>query len=236
MSKIIEAIKMGNKVTTEELFEVVNLYKCTQLDLLIGIETVMSMQVNEFTKYGNLYEFSQKCTANTNSYTLDKEDVLLSRVDWDEKEDALFIECELKNNMELKMIIQLSNDYKGTEDYHETDICNIKDFLEDVLHERNEYYCVLARVKNVFGLDLKMNSPIRAYVNALDEYECDWRLHINNNQSELEVLLSNAESLFFEIDSINRFYWKETDCSIEILVEPYGQSFTEIKLLFFKKH
>lgn len=42
MSKIIEAIKAGNKVTTEELFEIVNLYKCTQLDLLIDRKTVMS--------------------------------------------------------------------------------------------------------------------------------------------------------------------------------------------------
>ena len=98
--------------------------------------------------------------------------------------------------------------------------------MEDVIHEKNEYYCVLARITDVFGFDLKMRNAVRTYINTLDD--SDWKLHISDDFNTFEVPVTD--------DSVNLLYMKETDHSKEIIVKPYGQPFMEIRMLFFKKH
>ena len=98
--------------------------------------------------------------------------------------------------------------------------------MEDVIHEKNGYYCILARITDVFGFDFKMRNPIRTYINTLDD--SDWKLHISDDANTFEVPVVD--------DSVNLLYMKETDNSKEIIVKPYGQPFMEIKMLFFKRH
>lgn len=227
MNKTIEAIKKGQKVATEELFEVVNMYDITHLSLMDGGQAVLAMQVNKFEKYKDVFEFSQNCTADHDKYVLKKNDIISGDAKWNEEADALFITCVLKNDMRLQMMILFPNEsFKETEsdDFYETDVYDIQEFLDDVIHERNEWYIIMARITDVFGLDFKMNNPFRTYVDTLG----DWKLHIGDDSNVFEVPITD--------DSINLFYMKETDSSKEIIVKPYGQPFMEIKMLFFKKH
>lgn len=154
-------------------------------------------------------------------YLIKADDLVSVDSEYNQKADALYIVCKLKSEMELCLtIINLS----GSENEIETDVYEIQDFLDDVIHEKNEYYCIMARITDVFGFDLKMRKPIRTYINTLNELA----LHISDDINTFEVPAFD--------DSVNLFYMKETDSSKEIVVKPYGQPFMEIRMLFFKKH
>lgn len=230
MTNTVKAIKAGNKVTTEELFNVVNAFVLTTLSLrTTDKESIMSMQVNQFERFHNDYKFSQQCTGyNSVMYMLNADDLVSVDSEYNSKADALYITCKLKSGMELLLTIinvSGSEDEIRTDAFYETDMYSIQEFLDDVIHEKNEYYCIMARITDVFGFDLKMN-PLRTYINTLDA--SDWKLHISDDVNTFEVPVAD--------DSINLIYMKETDSSKEIIVKPYGQPFMEIKLLFFKKH
>lgn len=228
MNKTVEAIKAGNKVTTEELFEVVNAYVLTTLSLRTSEkESIMSIQVNQYEKLHGDYKFSQQCTGfNDAMYMLKAEDIMSVNGEYNQKADAFYVTCKLKNGMELwLMIVNVSESEVEIEadGFYETDVYGMQEFLDDVIHEKNEYYCISARITDVFGFDLKMR-PIRTYINTLDGLA----LHISDDANTFEVPVYD--------DSINLFYMKETDHSKEIIVKPYGQPFMEIRMLFFKKH
>lgn len=141
----------------------------------------------------------------------------------------IFYTSKLKNDMELLlMIVNVSGSEEKieAEGFWETDVYSIQEFLEDVTCNKNEYYCILARITDVFGFDLKMRNPIRTYINTLDDD--DWKLHISDNVNSFEVPLDD--------DCDNLIYMKETESSKEIIVKPCGQPFMEIKMLFFKKN
>ncbi len=233
MNKTVETIKKGQNVTTEELFEVVNAYTLTTLSLRkpdSNKDTVMSMQVNQYERFHGDHKFSQQCTGfNSVMYVLKAEDLVSVDGEYNQKADAFYITCKLKKGMELwLMIVNVSGSETEieTDGFYETDVYDIKEFLDDTIHERNEYYCILARITDVFGFDLKIRNPIRTYVNTLDD--SDWKLHISDDANTFEVSVCD--------DSINLFYMKETDSSKEIIVKPYGQPFMEIRMLFFKRH
>ena len=231
MNKTIEAIKTGNMVTTEELLEVVNAFVLTTLSLrMANRNNVMSMEVNQFEKVHDGYKFSQKCTGfDSVMYLLKADDLKSAHGEYNSEADVFYITCKLKNDMELLLVIvNVSGSEEEIESngFYETDVYEIKDFLDDVLHEKNEWYIMLARITDVFGFDLKMRNPFRTYVNTLDESE--WKLHISDDFTTLEVDVVD--------DGVNLLYMKETDTSKEIIVKPYGQPFMEIKLLFFKRH
>ena len=70
MNKTVEAIMNGQEVSTQELFELVNDYDITSLSLLDEDKTTLSMQVNRFEAYNDVFEFSQECTSYGNKYTI----------------------------------------------------------------------------------------------------------------------------------------------------------------------
>jgi hypothetical protein len=229
MNKTVEAIKKGQKVSTEELFEVVNAYVLTTLSLRIpDKDSIISMQVNKFEKFHEYYKFSQQCTGfNAAMYMLEADDLVSATGEYNQKADVLYITCKLKNSTELWLtVINVSGSEAETETegFYEADVYEVQDFLDDVIHEKNDYYCILARITDVFGFDLKLRNPIRTYINTLDGLA----LHISDDLNTFEVPVFD--------DSVNLFYMKETDSSKEIIVKPYGQPFMEIRMLFFKKH
>lgn len=232
MNKTIKTIKAGNKVTTEELFEVVNAYVLTTLSLRTPDRqsVMLSMEVNQFEKVHGDYMFSQKCTGfESVMYLLKGEDLISVEGEYSKEADAFYVTCKLKNDMELLlMIVNISGSEEEIESngFCESDVYEIKEFLDDVIHEKNEWYIMLARITDVFGFDLKMNNPFRTYVNTLDD--SDWKLHIGNDFSTIEVPITD--------DSVNLLYMKESDSTKEIIVKPFGQPFMEIKLLFFKRN
>lgn len=231
MNRTVEAIKNGQVVSTEELFEVVNAYVLTTLSVVnTNREKVLSMQVNHCEKFRNCFEFSQTCQmCNEVMYSVKIDELLSVNAEYSKEANAFCIKGKLKNDMELILIIANvsgSEDEIESDGFYETDIYDIQDFLEDVMHEKNGYYCILARITDIFGFDFKMRNPIRTYINTLDD--SDWKLHISDDVNTFEVPVVD--------DSVNLFYMKETDNSKEIIVKPFGQPFMEIKMLFFKSH
>lgn len=231
MNKTVEVIKNGQNVTTEELFEVVNAYLLTTLNLRTpDKQRIMSMQINHYEKSCGCYEFTQTCQLfNGVVYVLKPDELVSVKGEYNNKADAFYITCELKNGMELSLMIvnvSGSEDEIEKEGFYETCVYDIQEFLEDVIHEKNEYYCILARITDVFGFDLKMRNAVRTYINTLDD--SDWKLHISDDFNTFEVPVTD--------DSVNLLYMKETDYSKEIIVKPYGQPFMEIRMLFFKRH
>lgn len=229
MNKTIEAVKNGQKVETEELFEVANAYVLTTLSLRTpDHDSILSMQVNQFEKFHGDYKFSQQCHGyNDAMYILKTDDLVTVDGEYNSKADVFYVTCKLKNSMELLLtIINVSGSETEIESdgFYATDVYEIQDFLDNMIHEKNEYYCILARITDVFGFDLKMRNPIRVYINTLD----GMALHISDDINTLEVPVAD--------DSINLIYMKETDSSKEIIVKPYGQPFMEIRMLFFQKH
>lgn len=189
----------------------------------------MSMEVNQYEKVNEGYEFAQKCTGfDSAMYLLKEGDIVSVFAEYNKAGDSFFITCELKNGLELVMMIlnvSGSENKMDSEGFNETDVYEIMEFLEGVLHEENEYYCAFARITDVYGFDLKMRNPVRTYVDTSNDAE--WKLHISDETNTFEVPIYD--------DSINFMYVKETAGVKEIMLKPYGQPFMEIKMLFFKR-
>lgn len=227
VNKTVEALKNGQEVSTQELFELVNAYDITALSLSDDGKTILSMQVNRFEAYNGVFEFSQECTSDGNKYVIGQKDIVSVKGRWSEDADALIITSELKDGATLQMmVIHASDSLKEavSEGYHERDVYELQEFLDSVMSEDCEWYCILAKITDVFGFDLKMRNPMRTYINTLDE----WKLHISDDTNTFEVPVVD--------DSCNAFYKRECETSVEFIIKPYGQPFMEIKMLFFKKH
>ena len=231
MNEIITAVKSGQKVETKDLLNVVNDFWLTRLRLRTPDgKVIMSMQVNTCKEYSDEYVFSQSCTMFDDVvYYLKKDNIEMVEGEYNSKVDTLYITCKLKDDLELfLMIINTSGSLVETKDYNEMDVNELKGFLADVIHEKNGYYCILTRITDVFGFDLKINNPVRTYINTLDEE--DWKLHIGDDFTQFEIPVTD--------DSVNEIYVKddEESGSKNIVIKPYNQPFMEISMLFFKKH
>ena len=229
MNKIIKDVKTGQKIETSELFNAVNNFCLTRLRLRNEDgKNIMSMQVNVCEEHSDEYEFLQSCTMFDDvAYHLKKDDIDSVTSEYNAKVDTLYVTCNLKNGMSLLlMIINTVDSEIETKDYDEMDVYELKEFLDDAIHEKNEYYCVVARITDVFGFDLKMHNPARTYINTLDD--SDWKLHISDDFTEFEVPVTD--------DSVNEIYVKNDSGSRNIIVKPFNQPFVEISMLFFKRH
>lgn len=227
MNKTVEAIMNGQEVSTQELFELVNAYNLTTLDLIKDKKISLSMQVNQFKAYKDVFEFLQECTSYGNKYTIGQKDIVSTKGEFNEDADALFITSQLADGAKLQMmVVHASDSFKETvsEGYYETDVYELQEFLDSVMKEESEWYCILAKITDVFGFDLKMQNPIRTYINTLS----GWKLHISDDTNTFEVPVVD--------DSCNAFYKREGETSVEFTIKPFGQPFMEIKMLFFKKH
>lgn len=237
MNNIVKMVKDGQKIETKDLFNVVNDFCLTRLKVSTEEgQEIMSMQIDRCEEHDKEYEFFQSCTAFDDVlYYLKKDDIeeVESEYDANPLVDTLYIKCKLKNDLKLMlMIINTSASEVTTKDYSEMDVYELKDFLEGVAKEEehtdneNGYYCVVSRITDCFGFDLKMNNPFRTYINTLDED--DWKLHIGDDFTQFEVPVSD--------DLTNEIYIKQGKGVKWIVVKPYNQPFMEISMLFFKKN
>ena len=224
--KMIRAIEGNVDITNEAWYEIVNYYSITQLILRSHAgRTIFAIPINQCEETADTYEFSQSCTGyNAAMYSLKKSDLVSVSAEYCEAANSLIMKCELNSGVELCLFV-VTESFMGKQlsDFREMDIYNLHDFMEEVINNENEFCCVSVRVTDIYGLDIKLN-PKRVYVNTLDD---DWKLHISDDFNSFEVPITD--------DSINEFYIKDNETAKEIIVKPYGQSFMEISLLFFKK-
>lgn len=224
--KMIRAIEGNVDITNEAWYEIVNYYSITQFILRSHAgRTIFAIPINQCEETADTYEFSQSCTGyNAAMYSLKKSDLVSVSAEYCEAANSLIMKCELNSGVELCLFV-VNESFMGKQlsDFREMDIYNLHDFMEEVINNENEFCCVSVRVTDIYGLDIKLN-PKRVYVNTLDD---DWKLHISDDFNSFEVPITD--------DSINEFYIKDNETAKEIIVKPYGQSFMEISLLFFKK-
>lgn len=224
--KMIRAIEGNVDITNEAWYEIVNYYSITQLILRSHAgRTIFAIPINQCEETADTYEFSQSCTGyNAAMYSLKKSDLVSVSAEYCEAANSLIMKWELNSGVELCLFV-VNESFMGKQlsDFREMDIYNLHDFMEEVINNENEFCCVSVRVTDIYGLDIKLN-PKRVYVNTLDD---DWKLHISDDFNSFEVPVTD--------DSINEFYIKDNETAKEIIVKPYGQSFMEISLLFFKK-
>lgn len=223
MNKVMnEATGNTGARTPEQIFEVVNNYALTTLNLRKDEEEVMVMQINQYESTPTGHEFFQTCQMNGASFTLNEENLVAIKSEYNKEADFLHITCKLLDGMELNLMILNVEDNKNefAEDgWKEIDVYDLKGFLE----ETKGYYRVLVRVTNVFGLNIRIENPAPIYI---DE-ELILNIGIREESDSLSLPLCD--------DSVNLFYVKESDCSKEVIIKPFGQPFLEIKMLFIFK-
>lgn len=227
MNNTVEAIKNGQKVTMEEVFELVNVYNMTNLSLHDSSNAILKMQVNHFESYGETLEFSQWHTEE-NMCTMKKSNIISTEARYDDETDSVFVTCQVPNDKKMSLtVFCVSKDFSvsGLEGYHEMDLESLHEFLESTLGDDAEYGCSLVHVTDKFSMDLKIY-PDHTYIDTLDD--SDWKLHVDDGGDTLEISVMD--------DDCNAFYRKEGDLSVEIVINPYGQPFTEVRMLFFKRN
>lgn len=223
MNKVMnEATENKGARTPEQIFEVVNNYALTTLNLRKDEEEVMVMQINQYESTPTGHEFFQTCQMNGASFTLNEENLVAIKSEYNKEADFLHITCKLLDGMELNlMILNVENNKNefAEDEWKEIDVYDLKGFLE----ETKGYYRVLVRVTNVFGLNIRIENPAPIYI---DE-ELILNVGIREESDSLSLPLCD--------DSVNLFYVKESDCSKEVIIKPFGQPFLEIKMLFIFK-
>lgn len=223
MNKVMnEATENKGARTPEQIFEVVNNYALTTLNLRKDEEEVMVMQINQYESTPTGHEFFQTCQMNGASFTLNEENLVAIKSEYNKEADFLHITCKLLDGMELNlMILNVENNKNefAEDGWKEIDVYDLKGFLE----ETKGYYRVLVRVTNVFGLNIRIENPAPIYI---DE-ELILNVGIREESDSLSLPLCD--------DSVNLFYVKESDCSKEVIIKPFGQPFLEIKMLFIFK-
>ena len=98
----------------------------------------------------------------------------------------------------------------------------LKEDLDEVLANENKSY-LLAKVSDNFGLSMKLNHVLRAYVDEDDE---GFTLYISDDFTEIKLPLTD--------DCCNGIYYKKSGSMEEWLIKPYGQPFMEIRLVVFE--
>ncbi len=224
---ILDAIRNGQETSTEELFRLVNDYDFT--DLVVQDENyvaILKITINHFEKYGNAYEFSQ-LHSDSGMYIIKRPDIISAEPDYHEDIDTLFIKCHISDGKMMHLVIyHASANFKTTEsnEYSETDLGDLQNFLENTLGDDAEYHCALAKITNKNGMNIKITSPERTYIDTMDD--SDWKLHIGDALTVIEVPVTD--------DDCNAFYRKEKDNAVTILIKPYELPFTDIMMLFVK--
>ena len=227
-NRTFEAIKKGQEVATEELFDLVNAYNYA--DLVVQDENnlaIVKISVNHFAEYGNKYEFSQAHSDN-GSYIIKKSDLVSAETDYREDMDILFIKCQIINGKKLALVIfNASTNFKATEsdEYYEIDLENLEDFLRNISGNEAKYYCTCTRFIDKNGMNIKIKTPRHIYLD--EEDDLGRKLHICNSSAEFEFLVTD--------DECNAFYWKKDGDTVEILIKPCEQPFAEIRIVFYRK-
>lgn len=228
MNTIVEAIKNGQKVVTDDLFGLINVYNFT--DLIIQDENnvaIVKVQVNKFDAYENDYEFSQ--LSLDSGVCVKKSDIISIESEYPEGMDTLFVRCQMSDGKKLRLVIpHILTNFKSTEydnNFYKINLENLQNFLENTLGDNAEYHCGLARFTNRNGMSIKITSPKRTYIDTLDD--SDWKLHISDLSTVLEVPVTD--------DDCNAFYRKDDGDTVTILVKPYEQPFAEIRMVFSKE-
>lgn len=223
MNKTIETVLNNTQATAQDYFQLVNQFDYSNITLQKDKKIVLEMAVNKVEEYGDTIEFLQDCTET--HYVLNLSDIQSIEGKLHEESDLFIITVELKDGKRLNICIFHVSTNGATlvkESFIEEDVYTLKESLDEVMENDNKSY-LLAKVTDNFGLTMKLNNVLRAYVN--DEEE-GFTLYVSDDFTEIKLPLVD--------DSVNGIYRKKSGCMEEWLIKPYGQPFMEIRLVVFE--
>lgn len=219
MNETVKKVMNEQEVTTRELVELVNEYDVTMLVLKEKNCSVFNMQVNRFSECCDHYCFYQSC--GDCEYGVRTSDVLFNTSKYYEDSDSIVVTIQLKNDRVLELVIfHVSEDCKNvvTDGFQDVSPYDLLEFIS--LLDDNKNRLLMTTVKNAFGLEWTMHSGT-AY---MEEHEYEFLLHISNGETTFDVTVYD--------DGCNEIFAKKSDIKVEYIIRPYGNPFTEIKLLF----
>ena len=228
MNEVVERVKTSaKKINAEDIKSLVEAYNITQVMVMDAEgDDVVKLYANRCELFEDKIEFYQSGTLDgTNGITIRYEDMTNATLKEDEEEgNYLILQFDLPDDQKLclKFFDEWSDD--DIEGWHEIDLDNMKQFMEDALHGTNGYSLTAVNISDGFALNLSIYGG-RAFIEDLDEKHPKLRVNFDGNSLEL---------LVFE-DDCNDFQTKEADTMKAIRIFPYGQPFTTVKLLYCKK-
>ena len=226
-NKTVEAIKNGSNPTTEELFDLINVYEITMLSIQDkNHKTMTEMDVNHFASYKTEFEFGQ---LNTDTKCIVyQSDILSTESEWLQEEDMIHIKSSMSDSGYLNLVIfHASKGLKRTvsKDYYEISLFELNELLQKTSGDKPEYTCSIVKVKNKFGFHMRMVYPKHTFVD-MENDDTHGELSIEDDVNFLKIAVTD--------DACTQFYQKDNDESVEIVIKPYSEPFMEIKMNFEK--
>lgn len=225
--KTAEAVRNGSNQTAQELFELINAYDITMLSILDkNNRTILEMDVNHLDSYNTAFEFGQlntdtKCIIN-------QSDILSTESRWIEEEDMIHIKCCLQDDKKLNLVIfhaSKGQKHTASKDYYEISLYELNELLQKTSGDKPEYTCSIVKVKNKSGFNMRMVYPKETFID-MENDDTNGELSIEDDVNFLKIAVMD--------DACNRFYQKDNDESVEIVIKPYCEPFMEIKMVFEK--
>lgn len=224
MNKRIETLLSNTEATAMDYFNLVNIFDCSTLSLQNDKSRTVSMEVNEFRKIHDGFEFLQKCTDT--HFDIKEADIMYVSGKMLDEIDTFLITINMVDGASVNICIfhiETNEKTEEREHYNETDVIYLKEYFENEKHSP-----LMLIITDAFGFSTKFNSV--ANLSLLEEEE--------DEDFRYMLQISNAMGASVELplveDSCNEIYIKESGFSDTILIRPYGQPFMEIKIIVTK--
>jgi hypothetical protein len=226
-NKTAEAIINGSNPTTEELFDLINVYGITMLSIQDeNHKTMTEMDVNHFVSHKSEYEFGQ---LNTDTKCLiNQSDILSTESEWLQDEDMIHIKCCLSDGGYMNLVIfHASSGQKLTasQEYYEIGLYELNELLQKTSGDKPEYTCSIVKAKNKSGFNMRMIYPKQTFID-MENDDTNGELSIEDDVNFLKIAVMD--------DACNQFYQKDNDETVEIVIKPYSEPFIEIRMVFEK--
>ena len=224
MSKALKKVHEGQKISAEDIKELVDFYNLTQVIVSnSNNDDEANLYTNRCLLYDGKIEFYQSGTFDsTNSIVFNQKDMSNATWNEDEESDPLILKFNLPEEKTLCLLFMNQRSEDDMTDWHETDLDNMMQFMDEALDGKNGYHLSVVNVSDCFALNINFYSS-KAFIDTLED------------QPKLRV---NAQGNTFELyvfdDICNEFQSKENDTMRCFRIHPYGQPFTTVKLLYIK--
>lgn len=214
MNKAIETVLSNKEATTNDYFELINLFTYSSLLLQKDKQAtpdMISMGINAFKEVFNGFEFSQDFSDT--QYTIHKSAVESVEGRMLDNMDTFHIKTTLVEGSSMDIFIYNTDTNAKNAKCQEIDIFDLKERL-------NKYKPTLVKIVDSFGMSVTF--PASA-MSITEECEGDYTFHVTDHQSTfLNIPLKE--------DSCNGIFFKN-DFGSSFVIKPYGQPFAEIQVL-----
>ncbi|MCD8018710.1 MAG: hypothetical protein LUF92_03740 [Clostridiales bacterium] len=205
-----------------DVFDMVNSFPYSFIEVRNeGLEK-LKIEVNKFETFRDMYVFSQD--TGKSEYVLNPKDVSEYETQWFKEPDFVLVSCKLKDGTGISLYVwHVTDGIKYEARCRDISLYELEDFMAEIFDEESEWYCKELNVNESHGMNIKICDVKQG---LLDEESC-----------KLNIVSANGTTLELDVydDTINYFYLDENDLCKYLIITPYGQPFTMVTMMFFKK-